>query len=821
MLAYSSWTVRRRPTIKGLSSMRTLDSPYVPALLHSRNHKWLVVAEAPGEQEEKQGLPLIGPTGKLFDGFLGSINLKRTDVDITNVLHYRPPANRLDDWLEEKHPAIEEGIEELKQLLEEHRYEAILAMGWFSLFVLTGKRGITEHRGSIYPCSLGERDVPVLGTFHPAKLFRDPKDANIIFRDFAKFRRIILQGAPKPLDRDLTLFPSRGTVEQWFARARQKPYVAVDIEANPNTRELTEVGIAWDATHAITVNKDSESWDLVKDFLATDIPKVFHNAMFDWPFLEYVLGWKVGGEVQDTMMMHHTLYPELPKDLGFCASIYTDEPYWKDLGGDKDIALRQRYNALDVAATAEMYPILLSKLRSSGLMDTYERDRRMLPVAKRMSLRGVRYDTQEATKFTQRLYRNWKRYQYLVNRYSGMAKEEADKIWQEWEKRSRSKNLNSCGLNVGSHPQVSSLLYQKIGLPQQRRKDKKTGEQKATTSQLKLLSLYPHITERRARRVVRALLYARQARKMLSSYLKTKLGKDGRVRTSFGVSATETGRWNASAFLIGLEGTNLQTVPPSWKSCFIADEGKLLFYADYSQIEARLVGYDAEDEVQIAVFEDPQGDIHKENAARILGKAKEAVTDRERTVVGKTVHALNYNVGPGTLAESINKRGLETGVWVTEAFTRGIREKYLGLYKNVTAWQQRQWNQVCKTKTLTNHLGRRRIFLGPTKGQFAEVTRGEAIAFVPQSDVPDMLNIAMERLDNTPWVELLLQVHDAVLGQIPEQDVVNNCKRICELMTVPLLIHGRQCIVPVDIKVGKRWSELQKVEKYVAKAAGN
>src|SRR5258706_4919330 len=124
--------------------MSRLDLPYVPALLHSRFHKWLVVAEAPGEQEEIKGEPLIGPTGKLFDGFLQSINLKRTDVDITNVLHYRPPKNNLEKWRKENHPAIEEGLKDLEQLLTEHKYDAILALGWYSLFALTGKRGITE-----------------------------------------------------------------------------------------------------------------------------------------------------------------------------------------------------------------------------------------------------------------------------------------------------------------------------------------------------------------------------------------------------------------------------------------------------------------------------------------------------------------------------------------------------------------------------------------------------------------------------------------------------------------------------------------------------
>lgn len=796
-----------------------LNSVYVPPLVH-KNSRWLVVAEAPGEKEEIGLEPLIGPTGKLFDGFLASINLSRRDIDISNVLHYRPPNNELMPWVKANHPYIGEGLKELKELLDSHNYEAILALGWFSLWALAGKRGITEHRGSVYYTHSNGRYIPVIGTYHPAKLFRDPKDANVIFRDFAKFRRIIREGPPKPPDRRLLLGPSIGDLELWCRSARDAPWLACDIEADIKSRELTEVGFATSGTNAVSIRVTQETLPYIIELLSLPNDKVFHNAAFDVPFLEYVHGIKTCGKINDTMLMHHTLYPELPKDLGFCVSIYTDEPYFKALGkkrGNEHGTIEEflRYNALDTATTAEIYPLLLDKLASVGLSDVYERDREMLPISFRMSMRGVGYDRDEAGRLKQRLQRDWKRWQFILNRLGGVDKEKCKEIYSQWDALLKKKQPN-VGINAGSSKQIPKVMKE-LGLPTLTKKDKKTDEEKATTSQLKLLNLYPRLKDRRARRFVRALLMVRQCRKLLSSYLKTKVGRDGRMRTSFGVAVTETGRWNASAFLIGLEGTNMQTVPPQWKSCFIASPGKLLFYADYSQIEARLVGFDAGDEKQIAVFSDPDGDIHRENAARILGKEPQAVTDRERQVVGKTVHALNYDVGPRTLAESINRRGLETGIFVTESFTRGIKDKYLDLYKDVVRWQNRQWRTVQQTRILTNHLGRRRIFLGPTKGVFAHTTRGECIAFVPQSDVPDMLNIAMQRLDQEVWCSLLLQVHDAVVGEMPDDgNVLQYVDRIKTLMRVPLTVGGRTCIVPVDIKIGKRWSALKKPEKWVS-----
>src|SRR5207247_9017262 len=116
--------------------------------------------------------------------------------------------------------------------------------------------------------------------------------------------------------------------------------------------------------------------------------------------------------------------------------------------------------------------------------------------------------------------------------------------------------------------QIPALL-KRLGVPALHKKDKKTGEETSTTSQLKLLNLYPRLQDRTAKRVVRALLNVRQARKLLSSYLKTRLGPDGRVQTSFGVATTESWRWTASAFLIGMGGAILHTVHLIWDCRYI------------------------------------------------------------------------------------------------------------------------------------------------------------------------------------------------------------------------------------------------------------
>ena len=155
------------------------------------------------------------------------------------------------------------------------------------------------------------------------------------------------------------------------------------------------------------------------------------------------------------------------------------------------------------------------------------------------------------------------------------------------------------------------------------------------------------------------------------------------MRSSYNPAGTETGRWSASKFLI-TEGVNLQTVPSAWKDCFVADDGMVFWYADYSQIEARLVSYLAGDSRSIYIFENG-GDIHRENAAVIFRKPAGEVSKRERDI-GKSVHALNYGVGAETLMEFINKEGLETGVWVSLDLAKHIRNTYLSNFVQVVRW---------------------------------------------------------------------------------------------------------------------------------------
>jgi uracil-DNA glycosylase family 4 len=765
---------------------------------------YLIVGEAPGENEVSQARPFCGRSGKFLDGALNAVGLRRRQFNIVNVVPFRPPGNDISKWFPKGEPndAVVEGTRRLRDYIHRSKPRAILALGNTALWALVGKRGISDRRGSIYEwvddpttglSANAVQRIPVLPTLHPAAVLRESTLANLFARDLARFKQLatgLIQ--PAEPERELVLFPSGGTLQAAVERLLRARFLSVDIETGGG--RLQCVGFASEPGFSVCIPADTdERIEAISVLLASEIPKVFHNAPYDVAYLRHHNNARIGGELHDTLGMAQALHPELPRDLGTLTSLYTLQPYYKDLGTlwkkDADYETYWRYNALDCACTIEIFQVLKEKLVQYDLWSVYERTRRVLPHAIDMACRGIKYDERRAVQLAGRADREVQRLQRILDGRAGGP------------------------INVNSHPQTTKLLYDTWGLPV--RTNRETGGR--TSNEKSLLSLYPLVTSKPIRQGIRALLGIRHRRKLTSAYLRVRPSSDNRMRSSYNPAGTETGRWSASKFLI-TEGVNLQTVPQAWKDCFVADDGMVFWYADYSQIEARLVSYLAGDTRSIRIFESG-GDIHRENAAVIFRKTPDAITKRERDI-GKSVHALNYGVGAETLMEFINKRGLETGVWVTKDLAKYIKDTYLSNFDQVVRWQEMTWATVQKTRTLTNPFGRRRIFLGPTSGQGSEHTKKEALAFVPQSTVPDLINEALVELREHPPVpgfEVLLNVHDALFGQGPEEGIDEWITSVLKAMLRPITLQpiGSTPVtvqIPVDIQIGYRWGSLKKWE---------
>lgn len=140
----------------------------------------MFVGEAPGEQEDKQGIPFVGAAGKLLDKYLEAVAIDRNDVYIANILKCRPPHNR--DPLPEEEDAC---IGHLREQVKLVRPQMIVCLGRISAmrlikpdFKITCEHGIIVQKGAF----------AMTAVYHPAALLRDPSKKEDMYRDMKKIK---------------------------------------------------------------------------------------------------------------------------------------------------------------------------------------------------------------------------------------------------------------------------------------------------------------------------------------------------------------------------------------------------------------------------------------------------------------------------------------------------------------------------------------------------------------------------------------------------------------------------------------------------------
>lgn len=151
------------------------------------NADFVCLGEAPGATEDEQGRPFVGQAGQLLTKILAAVNLRREDVFIMNVLKHRPPGNRNPDPVE-----VAACRPFLQRQLELIRPKVILALGTFAAqTLLATKAPISKLRGQVHQY----QGIPVVVTYHPAALLRNPSWKRPAWED-VQFARRILDGVP-------------------------------------------------------------------------------------------------------------------------------------------------------------------------------------------------------------------------------------------------------------------------------------------------------------------------------------------------------------------------------------------------------------------------------------------------------------------------------------------------------------------------------------------------------------------------------------------------------------------------------------------------
>lgn len=334
-----------------------------------KNARIVLLGEAPGEEEERTGIPFIGYSGQELDRMLQEAGLSRSECYLTNVLWTRPPKNKLLEYFCVKKkdaghglPPLATGkylhrdlLPELARLADELRGvnpNLIIALGNTAMWALLGQTGIGKMRGAVAVSTatspVGIPGLKVLPTYHPAAL-RDWSLRPIIVADLLKAARESEFPEVRRPARFIHINPTLEEVELWeqgkYPQGWTSPYQANPLSIDTETRGKLISTISFSATpdtaFVIPFLKmralDRSYWTTKEEctvrlilarVLASPVAKLFQNGLYDIQYLRREK-YKLNNISEDTMILQHSLYPELPKGLGFLGSIYTNEAAWK------------------------------------------------------------------------------------------------------------------------------------------------------------------------------------------------------------------------------------------------------------------------------------------------------------------------------------------------------------------------------------------------------------------------------------------------------------------------------------------------------------
>ena len=456
---------------------------------------------------------------------------------------------------------------------------------------------------------------------------------------------------------------------------------------------------------------------------------------------------------------------------------------------DKDAQLWV-YNGLDCCVTEDVLQSLLPMVDDVALK-TYNFSLAMQAPAMEMSMRGLLVDQAKRGKVIREMKAKLRQ---LEENLSIIVKEGV-----------------GIDLNWRSPTQLNKLFYDIMGMPVQKKR-KAGGKFGPSTDRESLEKLSVHYL---AEPIVNHLLLLRDLGKSIG-FLETQIDKDGRMRTSLNIAGTNTGRMASSGSDFGT-GTNLQNVTSKLRSVFIADKGMKFANLDLEQADSRNVGaicwntfVEKHGEAFAGKYLDAceGGDLHTtvcRMASPDLGWG-DGRTDREIAdqiaYRGKTYrdnskvlgHGSNYLGTPPTMSKHSK---------LPVRLVSDFQTNYFGAFPCIPLWHKDVFYQLEHHSSITTMFGRRRFFFGrPADAS----TRREAVAFAPQSMTAEEINIGIMNLWRQNKVELLIQVHDSILFQYPEEQEDEIIPWALEGLKAPLtLARGREFVVPTEAMTGWNW----------------
>ena len=444
-----------------------------------------------------------------------------------------------------------------------------------------------------------------------------------------------------------------------------------------------------------------------------------------------------------------------------------------------DVVMRQ-FNVMLGGGSGEradylqrLVPVLHEQVSEQKLDGVYEMiDLPLAPVLADIERTGVRVDFQELGKMSQTMEKEIRR----------LEKE----IWK----------LAGLEFNVNSPTQLAEILFDKLNLQPNARRGKAKARSTAADILEELAAQHP---------LPEKIIEYREFAKLKSTYVdalpKLIHPETGRLHTSFSQTGTATGRLSSS-------DPNLQNIPirselgREIRAAFVAEEGKVLLSADYSQIELRIMAHFSGDPVLVQAFRNGE-DIHARTAEEVFGVGPLAQTAEHRRAAKAINFGIIYGLSPFGLAQQLGIDQKEAAKFINAYFTR---------YRGVKEYLDHLLAETRKTEVAKTLFGRIRPIpeINSPQMQLRNFAERTALNSPLQGTAADLIKLAMINIDRRLAEEkleakMILQVHDELLFEAPTKERGKLEKLVQEEMEG---VHKLAVPMAVEIGAGPNWRDL-------------
>ncbi|WP_062783339.1 DNA polymerase I [Novosphingobium capsulatum] len=604
------------------------------------------------------------------------------------------------------------------------------------------------------------------------------------------------------IDRDA--YPCVQTLEalqEWIDRAFAARLVAIDTETSAldsMRADLVGVSLAVGAGQACYIPLGHRGTDMFSE-VPRQIPREAALAALK-PLLESAAVIKVGQNIKYdlTVLARHGIAVAPIDDtmvMSFCLDAGRSETglaghgmdelagrhlqhttmLFKDVcgSGKKQISFAEvplpdatRYAAEDADVTWRLHQLFAPRLADEGGTRIYQRvDRPLVPVVAQMERHGIRVDREQLVNLSTRFAAEIARLEAVIHEKAGGP------------------------FTIGSPKQLGDVLFDKLGY--KGGKKGKSGQYSTDQSVLETLA-------GQGAEVATLVLEWRQLSKLKSTYtdaLQAAINPDtGRVHTSYSLVGAQTGRLSSN-------DPNLQNIPirteigREIREAFVAEPGHVLLSADYSQIELRLAAHIADVAPLREAFEQGE-DIHARTARELFGEVNRDTRGRAKTI--------NFAILYG-----ISRWGLATRLGTTADEAQAMIDRYFERFPGIQRYIHETLESVRANGFSETLFGRKTWFPRINSGTQAERQGSEraAINAPIQGTSADIIKRAMARMlpalaeAGLPRVKMLLQVHDELVFELPEEDVAAASEVIRAVMA-GAAAPSVQLTVPLGVEIG-------------------